>query len=141
MLKRLLYTTVFLAIYASCTAQGLNQSLLIGNFYLEKLELSQQYDSNLVKIPPLVWTNFDINDLQEYLYINEYMNFKRSVYFRLGMDRTLEGNLSFSRDTIRINKGILFTIDYLVVERINQNEMVLIEKHKMRQVRRTFKRK
>jgi hypothetical protein len=141
MLKRLLYTTVFLAIYASCTAQGLNQSLLIGNFYLEKLELSQQYDSNLVKIPPLVWTNFDINDLQEYLYINEYMNFKRSVYFKLGMDRTLEGNLSINRDTIRINKGILFTIDYLVVERINQNEMVLIEKHKMRQVRRTFKRK
>jgi hypothetical protein len=140
MFKQLLYTTVFLTIYSSTNAQSLNQSLLVGNFSLVKLELSQQYDSNLVKIPPLVWTLYDNYDLSESLSINNYYNFKRSVVFKVGMDRVIEGSLAISQDTIRIYKGTLFTADKLLVEKMNQNELVLIEKHKMRQVRRTFRR-
>ena len=140
MLKQLIYTTSFLTIFTATNAQSLNQSLLVGNFSLVKLELSQQYDSNLVKIPPLVWTLYDTYDLSESLSINNYYNFKRSVVFKVGMDRVIEGSLAISQDTIRIYKGILFTADKLLVEKMNQNELILIEKHKMRQVRRTFRR-
>jgi hypothetical protein len=141
MFKQLLYITSFLVIYTSCNAQSLNQSLLVGNFSLVKLELSQQYDSNLVKLPPLVWTLYNNYDLSESLSINDYYNFKRSVVFKVGMDRIIEGSLAISQDTIRIYKGTLFTADKLWVEKINQDELVLIEKHKMRQVRRTFRRR
>jgi hypothetical protein len=141
MFKQLLYTTIFLTLSTATNAQSLNQSLLVGNFSLVKLELSQQYDSNLVKIPPLVWTLYNNYDLSESLYINNYYNFKRSVVFKVGMDRVIEGSLAISQDTIRIYKGTLFTSDKLWVEKMNQEELVLIEKHKMRQVRRTFRRR
>jgi hypothetical protein len=141
MFKQLLFATAFLSVSTSVEAQSLNQSLLIGNFSLEKIELSQQYDSNLVKIPLPVWTDFNMADLSEYLYINDYFNFKRSIYFRLGIDQSVEGNLSIDKNTLKINKGKLYTVDSFIIEKINATELILIERHKMRQVRRTFKRR
>ena len=141
MLKQLFYPTFFIFLSAKSIGQSYPKSPLIGSFILEKLEISQQFDSNLVKIPLPVWSLYNNPSFMDSLIINDGLNFKRSFSFNKSAEQTLEGSLQLSNDTLMMRRGILFSIDFLIVERMDAAVLVLRERHKMRQVRRTFRRR
>ena len=141
MFKQLFYSTFFIFLSAKSIGQSYPKSPLIGSFILEKLEISQQFDSNLVKIPLPVWSLYNNPSFMDSLVINDGLNFKRSFSFNKSAEQTLEGSLQLSNDTLMMRRGILFSIDFLIVERMDAAVLVLRERHKMRQVRRTFRRR
>jgi hypothetical protein len=133
-------------LFIGCQSKGqtpnnsLNNALIIGQFALEKLEISQEFDSNLVRRPPLKWSLYTAQGLSNKLIINEKMEFNNELSFQGFIQNSHGGQLNMSNDTLYIRQGFLFTQDSLTIEQLTADRLVLIEAFKMRCVRRTFRR-
>jgi hypothetical protein len=132
---------LFLILISTTTySQILDKNLLIGRFVLDKLEISQQFDSNRIKLPPLSWSLYTQPGFNDSLYILENFAFKRSMNFQNTIKQTFQGALILQSDTLRIAEGYLFSENKLKIEFLDHQKMILIERFPMRCVRRTFKR-
>ena len=121
-------------------AQILSANSVVGQFTLDKLEFSQQYDSNLVKLPPLRWSVYNQTGLNDCITIAQNLSFKRSLNYQNFYKSTLVGQFELSNNRLYIKNGFLYSMDNFTVESIDEQHLVLIEKFKMSQVRRTFRR-
>jgi hypothetical protein len=115
-------------------------STIQGQFALQLLEISQQFDSNLVKMPRLVWSKYEGLGLADTLSVASDLSFKRSVSSAYAAHAFLSGRFEKIGNQLFVRKGALFSINKLEIEQLNASTLVILEMHKMRVVRRTFKR-
>jgi hypothetical protein len=134
------FTLLLLFYYSHAFNQILDKNLLIGRYVLDKLEISQQFDSTKAKLPPLSWSAYMQQGYSDSLYILDNFTFKRCMNFQNMIKQTFKGAVNIVSDTLRIAEGILFSEQFLKIEYLDRQRMVLIERFPVRCVRRTFRR-
>jgi hypothetical protein len=129
--------------YFTCFSQNFQQNLLIGQFVLDKLEISESFDSNLVRLPPLRWANYTLNPFQDSISITDSTSlcFTRVMSFPNSIEQMLEGQLQMSNDSLKITDGFLFSEPMVFIQKLDKEQLILLERFKMRCVRRTFRRR
>ena len=128
----LLQSTVFGQMVDSC--------LLVGSFTLDRLEMSQQLDSNSRTIPSMRWSLYE-HSVADTLTIKDDFGFVRSLNFQSYFNQISTGQFKVKQDslfTLAITKGQLYTMPILNIETLNRGELVIVERFKTRWMRRTF---
>ncbi len=137
-------TFILCSFYTFSFAQILDKPSLEGQFILEKIELSQQFDSNTVWIPTPIWSVVSNNTFSDTLTTtakNDSFQIRRSLDWGIGVRQKFELFGALSGNQIITTRGFIFSpTTLLFIENVSDNQLVLIERYKMRQVRRTFRR-
>ncbi|NJN34328.1 MAG: hypothetical protein HC817_08830 [Saprospiraceae bacterium] len=125
-------------------AQIVDKSLIEGQFVLEKIEISQQFDSNAVWISTPIWsvvTNNTFSDTLTTVAKNDSLHISRSLDWGIGVHQKFALFGVLSGNQVIVARGFIFSPSTLLfIENVSDSQFVLIERYKMRQVRRTFRR-